>query len=170
MSNLQCILCCISTSDWINIAGIIIPSGIGAWIAIIVQNNLTINRYLKDYFINEIKEIRDLYKSFFDSVYKGQKSSIEIKDWLKIMTGRIENIDLFLHDNYNIKDNLIKQKHAEIQQKVTDFEEFNECYTKPKVEFSSTSKNEILKLHSELAKALTQRVIDINSAVLKRNK
>ncbi len=56
-------ICCIQGSDWIAIIDIVITSIIGIWIAVAVQNNLTKSRYLKEYFINEVKDIRDLYKS-----------------------------------------------------------------------------------------------------------
>jgi hypothetical protein len=151
-------------SDWIAIADILVTTIIGIWIAISVQNNLTKSRYLKEYFINEVKEIRDSYKSFITRLCKGELAAKYIKDWLKIMSERTQNLDKFLHDKYKIDNSLIVQKHAEIQKKITDFDEFNDNYKEKTVNFSSSSKNDIYKLHSELRCTLTQRVIDINNA------
>jgi hypothetical protein len=151
-------------SDLIAIIEIIVTSIIGIWIAVAVQNNLTKSRYLKEYFINEVKDIRDLYKGFVNQLYKSQISAIDIKDWFKIMSERTRTLDKFLHEKYKIDNSLIVQKHAEVQQTITNMDEFNEDYKKKTISFTNSSKNEILKLHSELSCVLTQRVIDINGA------
>lgn len=157
-------LCGLQTSDLIAIIDIAVTTLIGIWIAIVVQNNLTKNRYLKEYFINEVKDIRDLYKGFVNLMYKNKISAVDIKDWFKVMSERTQNLNRFLHEKYTIDGALIIQKHAEVQQKITSMEEFNECYKEQVVLFSNSSKNEILKMHSELSCILTQRVIDINGA------
>ncbi|MDR0606245.1 MAG: hypothetical protein LBG80_18355 [Bacteroidales bacterium] len=161
------LIVCLQISDWIAIADIFVTSVIGIWIAISVQNNLTKSRYLKEYFINEVKDIRDLYKSFINHLYNGDKCAKDIKDWFKIMSERTQNLNKFLQSKYKINDSLIVQKHAEIQQKVTSMDEFNENYKASSVHFTNLSKNEILKLHSELSCVLIQRVIDINKAKLR---
>lgn len=157
-------MCGLQISDWISIIDIIATSIIGIWIVIAVQNNLTKSRYIKEYFISEVKDIRDLYKQFINQLYKNKISAIDIKDWFKIMSERTQNLDGFLHKKYNINNSLIVSKHAEIQQKITSMDEFNEHYSNPTVNFSNSSKNDILRLHSELSCILTQRIIDINSA------
>jgi hypothetical protein len=164
MDKQELIIWGLQISDWIAILEIIVTSVIGVWIAIAVQNNLTKSRYLKEYFINEVKDVRDLYKVFVNQLYKSQISSPDIKDWLKIMSERTRTLDKFLHEKYQIDNSLIVQKHAEIQQTITNMDEFNEDYKKKTISFTNSSKNDILKLHSELTCTLTQRVIDINGA------
>jgi hypothetical protein len=164
MDKQELIFCGLQVSDWIGIAEIIVTSAIGIWIAIAVQNNLTKSRYLKEYFINDVTDIRDLYKAFVNHLYKGDKSAKDIKDWFKIMSKRTQNLDKFLREKYKIDNSLIVSKHTEIQQKITSMDEFNENYNNPTIKFTNPSKNEILKLHSELSCVLTQRVIDINDA------
>ncbi len=168
MDSQELIFLRLPVSNWIEIADILFTSIIGIWIAVSVKNNLTKSRYLKEYFINEVKDIRDLYKSFVNQLYKNKMSASDIKEWLKIMSERTQNIDKFLHERYQINNSLIVAKHAEIQQKITSMEEYNENYKKPTINFTNSSKNEILKLHSELTCVLTQRVIDINSANKRR--
>lgn len=150
-------------SDWISIINILITSLIGIWIAISVQKNFTKSRYLKEYFINEVKDIRDLYKQFVNQLYKNRISAKDIKDWFKIMSERTQNLDIFIRKKYKIDNSLIVSKHAEIQQEITSMDNFNEQYRETTVSFTNSSKNEILKLYSELNRILIQRVIDINS-------
>lgn len=168
MDKQELIIYGLHVSDWISILNIILTSVIGIWIAIAVQNNVTKSRYLKEYFINEVKDIRDLYKQFINQLYKNKISAIDIKDWFKIMSERTQNLDRFLHEKFKINNSLIVSKHAEIQQKITFMDEFNEHYRAPTITFTNSSKNDILKLHSELSCVLTQRVIDINSTKNRR--
>lgn len=51
-------------SDWISVCNLIVTSAIGIWLALIVQKNFTINRAIKDYYIQEIKDVRKLYVDF----------------------------------------------------------------------------------------------------------
>lgn len=164
------LLCNLQISDWIDIANILITSVIGIWIGTIVQNNLTKGRYLKEYFINEIKDIRDLYKIFVNQLYTNSTSAVYTKDWFKIMSERIKNLDNLIKTNFKIDKIDLTSKHAEIQQNITAMDEFNEDYKKEVIKFSNQSKNEILKLHTELSYKLTEMVIEINSAKKRRKK
>ncbi|HBZ67571.1 MAG TPA: hypothetical protein DEO70_12105 [Bacteroidales bacterium] len=154
----------ISLSDCIDIVDIIVTSLLGVWIALAVQSNLTKKRYLQEYFISEVKEIRDLYKTFINQLYNDNYSAIEIKEWFKVMSIRAQNLDKFLKLNYKIQGSLIVSKHAEIQQTITLMDDFNINYNSKVVSFSSNSKKEILELHSELSCNIIQRIIDINNA------
>jgi len=164
MDNQELILWGLPIADWIAILNIVVTSIIGIWIAIAVQNNLTKSRYLKEYFINEVKEIRDLYKQFVNQLYKNKTSAKDIKEWFKIMSERTQNLDKFIREKYRIDNSLIVSKHAEIQKLITSMDDFNEQFKDETVKFSNSSKNDILRLHSELSCVLTQRVIDINSS------
>jgi hypothetical protein len=160
----ELIFCGLQVSDWIGIAEIIATSAIGIWIAITVQNNITKSRYLKEYFISEVEEIRDLYKSFFSQLYSNKRSAPNVKEWFKIMSERILNLDKFVHENYLIDNSLIVSKHAEIQKTITGMDEFNNDYKMPTIQFTALSKIDMIRLHSELSRILIQRVIDINNA------
>lgn len=63
-------------SDWISVCNLIVTSAIGIWLALIVQKNFTINRAIKDYYIQEIKDVRKLYVDFF-------KQCVQRKDFCK---------------------------------------------------------------------------------------
>ncbi len=164
------VLCSLDTGDIISIADIIITSAIGVWIACLVQNNITKNRYLKEYYINELKDIGECYKVFIKKLYEGGFAAKDIKDWLKIMSVRITAFNDFVHKSYQIKDSLLLDKHSDMQQFITGSDEFNENYKEKNVVFLGGTKNEILKKHSELNTVVMQRVIDINSAKKKRKK
>lgn len=158
-------LCCqLTTSDIISICDIAITSILGLWIAIGVQRSLTKNRYLREYFISELNNIRDEYKLFFNDIYEDKLNAKSIKDRLKVMSIRIVSFDNNIHQIYKLDACLLKDEHADIQQYITGEDEFNQQYANDTISFSSTVKSEILKRQSQLVNSITRRVIDINSA------
>ena len=54
-------------SDWISVCNLIVTSFIGIWLALIVQKNFTINRAIKDYYIQEVKDVRKLYVEMYSA-------------------------------------------------------------------------------------------------------
>lgn len=153
-----------NTSDIISIIDIGITSILGLWIAIGVQRSLTKNRYLKEYFINEINNIREEYRIFFSDIYAEKLNAKTIKDRLKIMTGRISSFDKYIHQIYKINNSLLKDGHANFQQFITGEDEFNGQFSDPQIKFSNHIKTELFRKQTELAEIITQRVIDINKA------
>lgn len=168
MDRVKLILGFLTVSDWINIANIVVTASIGLLIAHVIQNNLTKERFEKEHFIGEVKDIRDQYKQFINKLYCGRKSSKDIKEWFKIMSNKVKTLEESLKLRFNINELTLCSKHAEIQQKVTIMDEFNESYQKPCVIFNESSKNEILKLHNDFSNVITDRIVELNSAKKKR--
>lgn len=170
MDSTSVVQCSLEVGDIISIADIIITSTIGIWIACLVQNNITKNRYLKEYYISELKDIGECYKLFIKELYEGVLAAKDIKDWLKIMSVRIMSFNDSVHKSYQIKDSLLLDRHSDMQQFITGSDEFNENYKENVVIFEGGTKNEILKKHSELNTVVMQRVIDINNAKKRKKK
>lgn len=156
----------LATSDIISICDIVITSILGIWIAVGVQRSLTKNRYLREYFISELNNIRDEYKQFFSDIYESRLNAKSIKDRLKVINVRIDSFERSIYSIYKLDDFSIqiKKVHIEIQQYITGEDEFNQQYKNDVVSFSSAIKSDILKKQSELVEAITHSVIAINSA------
>lgn len=156
--------------NWIAIADIIITSVFGVWIACIVQKNVTKARYIREYFIAELGEIKAEYSALFKGLYNSELSAKTISARLKILSCRINNLDAYIHDSYKIEKTLLKDSHFGFQQYVTGTEEFNNQYSSDTVKFSANSITLLTKEQSNIVKAITQRVLDLNSAKSKRKK
>jgi hypothetical protein len=155
----------LTKSDWIAVANIVVTSFIGIWLASVVQRNITANRIIKDYYIQEIQDLRKLYLNFFSRIYKGECSATNMREWLKIVSNRIDCIKDGLDDSFYMKDsNKIHKTHADIRTFITGTNDFNEQYQEPSLKFSENTKNEILKYHNELLHCFTIIVVDINHA------
>jgi len=151
-------------SDWIGVLNLIVTTFIGIWLVLFVQKNFTINRAIKDYYIQEIKDVRKLYVDFLNNVYKGEMSAKGMKEWFKIISNRIECVERSLNDSFYIKDSDIGKIHSEIQNFITGTEDFNNNYRSKQFSFSETTKNEILIYHTRLLKCFTDVVVKINKA------
>lgn len=156
-------LFCLSTSDWISILNILITSIIGIWIGVSVQKNLTTNRAVKEYFINENRDIKEKYNEFMNDLYFNHSSSEQIKEWFKIMTIKINTFEGFITNEYRLNPE-ISSIHNNLKYMITDSDDFNTQYNEKYIAFSKSTKNEILSFHADLLNCLTKHVIETHRA------
>ncbi|UBD77491.1 hypothetical protein K6V26_14655 [Parabacteroides goldsteinii] len=154
----------LTKSDWISVINIIVTSLIGIWLALIVQKNFTTNRAVKDYYIQEISEVRKLYVDFLNNIYKGRISAKAIKEWFKVVSNRIDCVEKSVNESFRIKNSDIYKTHSEIQSYITGTDEFNDGYRDEQLVFSESVKNEILIYHTKLLHCFMELVIKINHA------
>lgn len=153
----------ITVSDIIQIIGLIVT----IWIAIIVQKNLTKNRYLKEYFINELRSVREEYRLLFSEMYNSRLSSKDIKDRLKIISMRIRSIDTYIDRYFSTRPSKLKDIHSDFQQYITGEDEFNSQFKAKVISFSDRVKTQILGHQGVIVDGLTQRIVDVNNATKK---
>lgn len=158
----------VCNTDWwsngIAIADILITSFFGIWIASSLQRNVTKARYIREYFISELMEIRDDYSVFFKELYNSELAAQTISSRLKVISCRINNLDEYIHQYYNIEKTLLKDAHFKFQTYITGTNEFNDQYSCDRVKFEANTILLVTKEQAEIVKAMTQRVLDINSA------
>lgn len=153
----------LTTSDWIAVFNILITSVIGVWIGVSVQKNLTTNRAVKEYFINENKDIKERYNKFMNDLYTNHLSSEKIKEWFKIMTIKINTFEGFIKNEYQLKPEILSI-HNDLKYMITATEDFNTQYKKEFIVFSNNTKNDILLFHTDISNSLTKLVIETNRA------
>ena len=66
-------------TEIISIVDIIVSAGLGIWIATAITSGHTKERFLKDYFTNELNSIKEECKAFFDDICYDKKSGQDIK-------------------------------------------------------------------------------------------
>jgi hypothetical protein len=157
----------ITTSDWIQIVGIIMTSLIGIWIGSTVQGNLTNNRALKEYYISEIKSINDDYSLFLKCLFKNEVTSKIAQEWFKVMNIRIETIQSSILNELDTMPEILAN-HITMKQFVTDTDEFDSCYKKDSLVLNPGTRNHVLELHKFLKNSIVKTIIDINRAKRKK--
>jgi hypothetical protein len=151
----------ITTSDWIDIISLVATSSIGIWIGVTFQKNLTKNRSLKEYFINEIRLMNEEYSSFLSTLYTERTSSRSVQEWFKIMNIKIETIEVSIVSQMNVLPEILYQ-HIRMKQFVTSTVEFNTYYQQNTLHLTPPTKNSILQIHSDFKKTVVKAIIDIN--------
>lgn len=157
-----------SCSEIISIIDIVVSAGFGIWIATAIANGHTKERFLKDYFTNELSAIKGDCKALFDEICYDKKSSADIKIGFKILSMRIsafeDNLDAAFE---NVKPSLLQGLNR-IQLDITNSEEFNDQFKDKYVKFSPIEKNNILDGRSKLLTQFSKAIIVINKARIKK--
>ena len=92
------IVCCIMSSvnwaDWVSIIVDIITGCVIAWIlAAVVPKKMNDDRALKDFYINELKTIKDEYNDLCKVIALGKSNSIMIKETFKQLSMKLSDIE-----------------------------------------------------------------------------
>jgi hypothetical protein len=161
--------CCLSNllvpSDWVQIFGILVNAGLAVWIVCTIQNKQTNKRILKDHFISEIKEIRNDYRIFLNSLYSNHLSSATVLPWFKLMSIKIEDLMALTGTRYSIDKKILSPYQNDLIKLITDNEDFISQFKNGKeIVFSEKSKAQFIKFQQDNAHLFNEMIIKINDA------
>ena len=157
-----------SASDIISIIDIVASVGLGIWIATAITKSQTKERFLKDYFTNEINGIKDDCKTFFDEICYDKKSANDIKIGFRLLSMRVTALESNLETTFKKVNCNLRQHLTNIQLEVTGCDDFNNQFKEEVVSFSAAEKNAILENRHQLLKEFSKSVVIINKARVKR--
>jgi hypothetical protein len=155
----------LSTSDWVQLFGVIVNATLAYWIVRTIQNKLTNRRVLKDYFINEIKEIRNEYKTWMSNLYSNTTQSKRVIPWFKLMNIKVDDLMTCINAKYNIDKKLLSPYQNELRELVTENEDFIKQFESSKpIEFSEVSRSSFIKFQQEHNQVFNHVIIMINDS------
>lgn len=157
-----------SASDIISIIDIVASVGLGIWIATAITKSQTKERFLKDYFTNEINGIKDDCKTFFDEICYDKKSANDIKIGFRLLSMRVTALETNLETAFKKVNCNLRQHLTNIQLEVTGCDDFNNQFKEAVVSFSAAEKNAILENRHHLLTEFSKSVVIINKARVKR--
>lgn len=157
-----------SCSDIISIIDIIVSVVFGIWIANAIASSHTKERFLKDYFTNELNAIKDDCKTLFDEICYDKKSASDIKIGFKILSMRVSSFEKNLKDAFKDANPELLKNLSKIQLEITGSDDYNNQFKKTVVKFSPSEKNTILENRSLLLTEFSKAVIVINKARIKK--
>ncbi|MBR0244944.1 MAG: hypothetical protein IJQ61_09315 [Bacteroidales bacterium] len=157
-----------SASDIISIIDIVASVGLGIWIATAITKSQTKERFLKDYFTNEINGIKDDCKTFFDEICYDKKSANDIKIGFRLLSMRVTALESNLETTFKKVNCNLRQHLTNIQLEVTGCDDFNNQFKEEVVSFSAAEKNAILENRHQLLTEFSKSVVIINKARVKR--
>ena len=150
-------------SDWISICGVVMSSIVGIIIATVIQKKSSSSRFLRDFFIKELSDIQEYYRSFINDIWSGKENARNIIDTLKYLSFRIKTIDKYTVQKYKTTVKLMPV-HSKFQRRITALDEFNSQYDKEKVMFSNDSKILLMNQHNYISEAIIEKIIQINGS------
>ncbi|TND09852.1 MAG: hypothetical protein FD123_780 [Bacteroidetes bacterium] len=152
-------------SDWIEIFGILINAGLAIWIVITIQNRLTNKRVLKDYFISEVKDLRNEYKICLSNLYTGKTYPKSVTPWFKLMNIKVNDLMKILQEQYKIDKDILKPYQNDLRELITEDENFIKQFKNDKpIEFNDSSKNSFMKFQQQNNSLFNKLIISINEA------
>lgn len=158
-------LCSLDKSDWVDIIGLGVNSALAFWIVKTIQNRLTNKRVLKDHFINEIKEIRNEYRTCLSNLYANKTHPKTVLPWFKLMNIKVNDLMSILNTKYKVDKNLLMPYQRDLQELVTNNEDFmNQFKSDKPVEFSDSSKVQFIKFQQEHNQLFNDLIIKVNDA------
>ena len=133
---------CISP-DWVSIfVDLIIGIVVAYVLSVIVPMKLNDNRSLKDFYMNELVEIKSDYNDFCKSMALGKSDAATIKTNFKQLSLRLKTFQYSALQNLKLNINILTYL-TKMQLLITYSQEMNEQYKKKNIVFSSKTKNEI---------------------------
>lgn len=164
--------CCLDPSssltyaDGIALFGILVNALLAFWIIRTIQNKLTNKRVLKDHFINEIKDIRNEYKSCLNNLYLNQTYAKNVIPWFKLMNIKIDDLmGLICKKHKKINRKTLNPYQNELRDLITENEDFIKYFpSKKPIIFSENSKNQLIKFQQKYNHLFNELVISVNDA------
>ena len=163
------IACCCVTEpmfdigNYIDVIAIIANVLLTIWIVLVIQDRSNNKRILKDYYINEIKELKNDYKVYLTNLYLCKVSPKNIIPWFKLMNIKVTDIMDEINCIYKIDKNTLNPYQNELRDLLTDNEDFNNQFNDEKLNLSTTSKNSLIKFQQEKNKLFNQIILKINN-------
>lgn len=154
----------LQTSHVIDIIGIFTNIILGAVIVWMIQKKLSDDRGVKDYFISEVREIRDDYKHFVNKMLQKQINSKFAVEWFKNMSIKIGQLEYFLKYKLEIDDATITMNNRKIHKIVTDSTEFNNGFSKNAFGLMPRTNSEMMEAFKELKFAFIEIIVKVNRA------
>lgn len=161
------VILCLRTSEIIAIIHIIVMILLAFGIGYVLQNSYNTNRAIKDYFIHENQDIKSQYNQFLDDLIAKKLSAMNIQEWFKCMTIRIDIYEEFLTKEFRVKPRLLKP-HNKIKHLITGSDEINNLFKLDSIYLTTSTKTQLHKLQREFSISQTKLVVAINKAKINK--
>lgn len=153
----------LEAGDWIDLTGIVVNATIGIWIVKTIQNRLTNKRTLKDHFINELKDIRNEYKTCLNNLYTDQTIAKKVMPWFKLMNIKVADLMKHISIKYKIPKDFLNPYQNELRELITNNPEFiSQFNSTVPIKFSDSSKVMLIKFQQDNTHLFQELIIQIN--------
>lgn len=150
-------------ADFLAILDIIVTVLIGFVITHMVSVRDSRTRAIKDYYIQELADVKSEINDFYSRLYKGELGAQDIIGWYSAIRNRIDNFDKAVRKTFRIYEANIAQKVFYNYKFITNSTDFNVNYNKDKIKFKTATKIAIGKNQKQLYMLIERTLYDINN-------
>lgn len=151
-------------SDFLSILDIVVTILIGFVITHTVSVRDTRTRAIKDYYIQELTEIKAEINGFYSDLFKGKLSAKDIIGWNSAIKNRVASFDKAVRKTFALYVPAISKRLFVNHKHITGMDCFNENYSKETIVFDGASKNRIGREERILYEVIERTLYDINNA------
>lgn len=150
-------------ADFLAILDIIVTVLIGFVITHMVSVRDSRTRAIKDYYIQELADIKSEINDFYSKLFKGELGAQDIIGWYSAIRNRIDNFDNAVRKTFRIYEANIAQKVFYNYKFITNSTDFNANYNNDKIKFKAATKIAIGKNQKQLYMLIERTLYDINN-------
>lgn len=154
--------CDFSTDNIINLSSIIINLIIAGFIVLFLQKKYADGREVKNYLINELKQVQTEYKEFSNKLIYDKVDGKFILSWFKVINVKLGHLKFFMKDELEIDDDRLNVLIQDIRLAVTKSDSFNNTFSSPKIVLSQRVKNSLLESNKNINHCFIGVIIKIH--------
>ena len=151
-------------SELISIADIAVTLIVGFWLTRYLGNRDTRSRVLKDYYIEEAKELQNDVRNFFARLLSNHVPGAELTRWHKSHKNKFKSFDENLRLTFPVQCPYVNAELFKIHSEITNFEEFNNGFRSGAFNFSPNTRTRIEELECSALMLLNDYVVQVNKS------
>lgn len=153
-----------SLSDFLAVLEILITVLVGFVISHLVSVRDSRMRAIKDYYIEDLYDIKQKINEFYSSIFKGESDAQQIIGWYSAIRNRVYVYEKAITKAFGLHLPSLSKRLFINYRHITDAEEFNADYSKTKIVFSGNTKSKIGREEKYLYDLLDRIIYDINNS------
>lgn len=151
-------------SDILGIIDVIITLFVGFWLTRYVGNRDSMSRVLKDYYIEEAKDLQYDVRTFFARLLSNHVPGNELARWYKSHMNKFKSFDKNIRETFPIECLPVSDELFKLHNQITSLDEFNNGFTTGAFNFSPINRTKINELECSALTLLNDYVVQVNNS------
>lgn len=151
-------------SEITSIVDILVTLVVGFWLTRYLGNRDTRSRVLKDFYIEEAKDLQNDVRVFFARLLSNHVSGAELSRWHKSHKNKFKAFDESVRESFPIKCPSVNTELFKIHREITNLEEFNNAFSTGLFNFSPNHRARIDELECSALTLLNDYVVQVNNS------
>lgn len=151
----------------IDFLGIIVAAWVAVWIVNTIQKKIDNLRSIKDHLINEIVEIRRLYREMIEKTINGEYRPRDVKRQLRLLSARVTDLIRLINAQFNncVDRDFLLPYQLDLNIMITYDEHFENAFRNNDLfSLNAISQNDLARFLAEKDHLFNELIVIINKA------